>query len=389
MGTDHFIASKEQRSGRRAISLLFFINGALIGVWASRIPAITDIHSLSPAMLGLVLLVLASGGILAFPFSGYAMDRLGAGRVTRSLAVVYLFSIILIPLAPNVLALAGALWVFGAVHGAMDVAMNGWAAKLEQGYRRPIMSSFHAVFSLGAGLGAASGYFAVSADYEILTHFSISVVLSAAGLVYIWLQDEGCDMTPRPDQKAPLFSLPKGPLLAVALIAFCSAIGEGGNGDWSALFLISSAGVDEARAAIGYAVFSAAMVVMRLLGDRLIARHGPLKMARISGIFGAIGGVVVLFAPMFELKLVGFALLGAGFAVMFPLAYSRAANDPVMPPGAALAAVATLGYGGLLLGPVVIGFLAQIFGIERAFGVMILLGIGIFMLGRSLDSIRE
>ena len=158
------------RVARRAVGALFLINGLLIGVWASRIPAITVQYDLSPGLLGLLLLVLATGAVMAFPFSGYFMDRVGSGNVTRAITAVYIISIVLIPLAPDTIVLSGALWLFGAVHGAMDVAMNGWAAKLETAYRRPIMSSFHALFSVGTGLGAASTFFVASWGVGMLPH---------------------------------------------------------------------------------------------------------------------------------------------------------------------------------------------------------------------------
>ena len=217
------------RAGRRAVGALFLINGALIGVWASRIPAITLQYDLSPAVLGVLLLILALGAVIAFPFSGFFMDRVGAGKVTRVTTAAYVLSLVLIPLAPDTIALAAALWLFGAVHGAMDVAMNGWAAKLEAGYGRPIMSSFHALFSVGTGLGAASTYFAASAGIGLLPHMLAAAVVGALVLAWAWWQPEGCDMIPQAERKAPLIVLPRGQLLAIALIAFCASIGEGGN----------------------------------------------------------------------------------------------------------------------------------------------------------------
>ena len=372
------------RAGRRAVGALFLINGALIGVWASRIPAITLQYDLSPAVLGLLLLILALGAVIAFPFSGFFMDRVGAGKVTRVTTAAYVLSLVLIPLAPDTIALAAALWLFGAVHGAMDVAMNGWAAKLEVGYGRPIMSSFHALFSVGTGLGAASTYFAASAGIGLFPHMLAAAVVGALVLAWAWWQPEGCDMTPQAKRKAPLIVLPRGQLLAIALIAFCASIGEGGNADWGGLFLIASGGASEARAALAYTAFSIAMVTVRFAGDRLIAMAGPQRVVRLSGLAAITGGLVTMLAPGLELKLLGFVGLGAGFALISPIAYSRAANDRDLPAGAGLAAVATMGYGGMLIGPVIIGALASFLGISTAFGIMILLGTGILLFSRAL-----
>ena len=372
------------RAGRRAVGALFLINGALIGVWASRIPAITLQYDLSSAMLGVLLLILALGAVIAFPFSGFFMDRVGAGKVTRVTTAAYVLSLVLIPLAPNTIALAATLWLFGAVHGAMDVAMNGWAAKLEAGYGRPIMSSFHALFSVGTGFGAASTYFAASAGIGLFPHMLAAAVVGALVLAWAWWQPEGCDMTPQAKRKAPLIVLPRGQLLAIALIAFCASIGEGGNADWGGLFLIASGGASEARAALAYTAFSIAMVTVRFAGDRLIAMAGPQRVVRLSGLAAITGGLVTMLAPGLELKLLGFVGLGAGFAMISPIAYSRAANDRDLPAGAGLAAVATMGYGGMLIGPVIIGALASFLGISTAFGIMILLGTGILLFSRAL-----
>ena len=372
------------RAGRRAVGALFLINGALIGVWASRIPAITLQYDLSSAMLGVLLLILALGAVIAFPFSGFFIDRVGAGNVTRVTTAAYVLSLVLIPLAPDTIALAAALWLFGAVHGAMDVAMNGWAAKLEAGYGRPIMSSFHALFSVGTGLGAASTYFAASAGIGLFPHMLAAAVVGALVLAWAWWQPEGCDMTPQAKRKAPLIVLPRGQLLAIALIAFCASIGEGGNADWGGLFLIASGGASEARAALAYTAFSIAMVTVRFAGDRLIAMAGPQRVVRLSGLAAITGGLVTMLAPGLELKLLGFVGLGAGFALISPIAYSRAANDRDLPAGAGLAAVATMGYGGMLIGPVIIGALASFLGISTAFGIMILLGTGILLFSRAL-----
>lgn len=373
-----------RQAGRRVVGALFLINGVLIGVWASRIPAITLQYDLTPAMLGMLLLTLASGAVMAFPVAGFFMDRLGSGAVTRLTTLGYIISMVLIPLAPGTITLAVALWLFGAVHGAMDVAMNGWGAKLEQAYERPIMSSFHALFSVGTGLGAASTFVTASTGIGLLPHMVMASLASAVVLAWVWRRPEGCDLTPKPGRKAKLFVLPRGQLLAIALIAACSAIGEGGNADWGGLFLMATTGVNEARGALAYTAFSLAMVSARFAGDRLIAMAGPERIVRYSGLAAVTGGLITMLAPGFEAKLAGFVFLGAGYALISPIVYSRAANDRDLPPGAGLASVATMGYGGFLLGPVIIGFLASLIGIGSAFGIMILLGMGVLIFSRAL-----
>ncbi|MEM6372792.1 MAG: MFS transporter [Pseudomonadota bacterium] len=353
---------------------MFLLNGALYGIWASRIPALAARHDLDPGALGMLLLLLAGGAIAAFPLAGRFSDRLGASRVTLRIAVAYTVALALAALAPNVALLAVALALFGATHGAMDVAMNTWAGEAEQHMSRPVMSSFHAMFSLGAGLGAASGFGAEHFGISIPVHFiGAGTVVAVITLVIArigWV-------SPTRDGTAgtPFFPLPKGPLVAVGLIAFCTSMGEGAMVDWSALLLIETTQVTPAKAALGYSMFSVAMVITRLLGDQATRLFGPTRTARVAGAIATAGTLSAVASTSYGITLVGFALMGIGYAVIMPLAFSRAARDPHLPPGTAIASVSTLGYGGLLLGPPLIGFVAYASTLRTGFAVLALLAI--------------
>ena len=378
----------EWRTPWRAVAAMFLLNGALFGVWASRIPAVATAHDLNPGALGLLLLCLAGGAIAAFPLAGRAADRYGAALVTRTVAVAYALSLIAIAASPSVTMLAALLFVFGATHGAMDVAMNAWAAEVERAGGRPIMSSFHAMFSLGAGLGAATGYLAASVDLGVPAHFAGASIMLAALALAVAAIDWQSRTAPR-DDGAPVFAVPKGPLLAVGVVAFCSALGEGAMADWSAIFLVSVAAVGDAQAALGFAVFSGAMVAMRLAGDRAVGYLGPTRTARYGGATAALGSLLAVLGGTFSTALAGFALMGLGYAVIFPLAFSRAANDAAAKPGAAIASVATLGYGGMLLGPPLIGFTADATSLRTAFLLLSGLALLITVLSGSLASNRS
>ncbi|WP_323007843.1 MFS transporter [Pseudorhodobacter sp.] len=345
------------RTPRLAVVAMFTLNGALLGIWASRIPAIAANHSLTPNLLGLLLLCLAAGAIISFPLAGHMVDRFGAARVTRGIAVAYCAALIALGAAPNLPLLALFLFLFGMAHGSMDVAMNTWAAEVEKAAGKPIMTSFHAMFSLGAGLAAALGYAAIKAGIDVPLHFasaSLLVGTSALAIASIpWVSPRSAH------SNASLFAFPKGTLVFVGLTAFAAAMGEGAVADWGAVFLNGSIGTTEAQATLGYTAFSIAIFAMRLLGDRVIHRFGAQKTARASGSVALIGVLTVVGAQGLAVALLGFALMGLGYAVLFPLAFSRAAADPNTSPGRAIASVATLGYGGLLLGPPVIGFVAQ------------------------------
>ncbi|MGB7242608.1 MAG: MFS transporter [Sulfitobacter sp.] len=367
-----------------AISAMFILNGALFGIWASRVPAVAALFDLSHGELGVLLLSLAAGAICSFPFAGKAVDGRGAAKVTKVIAVIYPFTLILLPLAPNSIALGVALFLFGAAHGAMDVAMNSWGAEVERHFKSRVMSSFHAMFSFGAGLGALSGYVAVQAGAGLFAHFlTASVLISVATLYFTRIP-----WTSRTSEKRdrPIFAFPSGPLLLVGLVALCASLGEGAMADWGAVYLREIAVASESTAALGYAVFSIAMVVVRLLGDKITMKTGPVLAARLGGGFAAIGVLSAIFIPSVEAVLFGFSMLGIGYAVIMPLAFSRAANDPDVPPGQAISSVATLGYGGMLLGPPAIGFLASLTDLRTAFGLLAVLAVLIMVVASSLKS---
>jgi len=365
---------------------MFVLNGALFGMWASRIPAVAARHGLDKGALGLLLLFMAMGAILSFPLAGRWSDRFGAARVTRRIAVLYTLALFPLALAPGPATLALALFAFGATHGAMDVAMNTWAGEVERHIGRPVMSSFHAMFSLGAGLGAASGFGAARAGLGLAPHFIAGGVILA--VLMLWMaRVDWPSRTRARAQGDPVFAFPKGPLIAVGAFAFCASLGEGSMTDWSAVFLIDVTGASEADAALGYVAFSVAMVVMRLLGDRVTNRLGPVSTARIAGIVAAIGVALVIGPGTYGAALLGFGLMGTGYAVIVPLAFSRATNDPHLSPGAAIASVSTLGYGGFLVGPPLIGFVAEATSIRLAFVILLALSALIVVLARAVGPV--
>ncbi|WP_306257800.1 MFS transporter [Pararhizobium sp. IMCC21322] len=373
------------RTPWRAVSAMFILNGALFGIWASRIPAVATRHDLAPGQLGVLLLLMAAGAIVSFPLAGRAADRLGSAAITRHIALAYILSLIVIALMPNVWLLGVALFLFGMAHGAMDVAMNVWAAEVERKSGRPLMSSFHAMFSFGAGLGAASGYVAASANLSMQFHFILAAGLF--GAVTFWFSSIGWISEKTDSIKAsPVFSLPKGPLFFVGFIAFCASIGEGAMADWSAIFLVEVARANDANAALGYTLFSLAMVLTRLVGDRIIVALGPVSAARLAGLVAASGSALAVISAEYLPVLLGFALMGIGYAVVMPLAFSRAANDSRHGQGQAIASVATLGYGGMLLGPPLIGFAAEATSIRFAFLILCGLALAIVVLAKILDS---
>lgn len=371
-----------RRAGWLAIAAMFAINGSIFGLWASRIPAFKATHDLNHAELGGLLLLLAGGAICAFPLAGRLADHFGAARVTKGFVFTNLILVLALAITPNVWLLGAVLFLFGAAHGGMDVTMNAWGAEVERWAKRPQMSSYHAMWSLGAGIGAASGFAAISLNAAPLTHYAI-VGIPLTALLF-WLGNIQWTSPVNRDSKAPIFSIPKGQLILVGLLALGASMGEGAMADWSAVYLVDIGGAPENWAAMGYAIFSVTMVIMRLLGDWITHHTSPHLAARASGFVAASGATLTVLFPVPPVMLVGFVMMGIGYALIFPLAFSRAANDPVESPGKALAGTATFGYGGMLLGPPVIGFIANATSLRVSFGVLAVLALMIAVLSGAL-----
>ena len=371
----------DPRTPRLAVAAMFLLAGGLFGVWASRVPAFVARFDLSASQVGILLLCVGLGSILSFPLAGRLSDRIGASALARRAAALYALSLPIVALAPSAWSLGPCLALFGAALGSLDVAMNAWGAEVERNQGRPMMSSFHAMFSLGTGLGAGSGYLAVRMGWDVTPHFVVAAgllgALSLAASRVPWTSSLSTT-------GGTAFAWPKGSLVLVGLVAFCASVGEGAVADWSAIFLHDVIKATEAQAALGYAAFSAAMVTMRLAGDHAVRGLGPVTAARLSGLIAALGIMIVLMGPNLPLVVLGFVLMGLGYAVVAPLTFSRAAADPVMPAGQAIASVATLNYGGMLAGPPLIGFVAEGASLSGAFALLAVMSLMITALARSL-----
>ena len=373
------------KNSRFAVSLIFAINGMVFGTWASRIPAIVDFHDLSPGSLGLLIFLAGLSAVIAFSIFGRAADRYGAAFITKRA------TLLLIPLTLIFIAYANSIWMlvfavifFGAIHGGDDVAMNAWAAEVEREYTRPVMSSFHAMWSLGAGIGAGLGSLLAFYEVGFKNHFSlISIIIFVLALSAAFVPFES--QKNKKEANSPFISIPKGSLLPVATITFFASLSEGAVADWSAIFLKSVASLNDGNAALGFTVFSVCMFSMRLLGDRISFILGPATAARYSGLVALTGSIILLISDSFLLLLLGFGLIGLGIAVIIPLAFSRAGNDETISQGTAIASIATLGYGGMLLGPLFLGLIAEITSIKTSFLILPIMAFFIFILSKHLS----
>ncbi|WP_026621866.1 MFS family permease (plasmid) [Ensifer sp. WSM1721] len=342
----------------RSVAAAFVLNGVLFGTWASRVPAVMARFQVGDAGFGVLLLLLGLGALISFPVAGRLSDRLGAVQITRRIAVAFLVSIVFLGLAPTIPLLGAALLLFGMSHGSMDVAVNSWAAEVEKHTGQSMMSSFHAMWSVGAVVGAASSYVATFFQTPVDIHFLVTAVISG-GILGPFLLLDWQSTIRTSEKRAGGLAFPRSALLLVGLIALASGLGEGTAADWSAVYLHDIVGTGEAYATLGYAGFSVAMVIMRLNVDSLVTRLGPAAVTRSSGFSATFGILLIVAGDNLPLVLIGFVLMGVGYAAILPLAFSRAAADPIVPAGQAIASVATFAYGAMMLGPPAIGLLAE------------------------------
>jgi MFS family permease len=353
---------------RAAVSAVFFVNGAVVASWVPHIPDVRARHGLSDGQLGIVLLAMAVGSVLALPVAGWLVGRLGSRAMTAIAGLGLCLALPLPVISGSADALAASLALLGAANGALDVSMNAHALSVESRYERPIMSSFHAFFSLGGAAGAAGAAFAmwlgVAGMGQVGTAAGIGVIvilISAKGLL---------SPDPRSERPARVFGRPTPALLLLGGLAFAGLLAEGSMGDWSALYLRDSLAASSAAAAVGFAAFSLAMTIGRLTGDRVVARIGPVWALRISGgiaTFGLAGGLAI-GTPI--AAIVGFGLVGLGIANIVPVLFSAAGRAAGSAVGSALAAVATPGYLGFLAGPPLIGLTAEHSSLGAGLGIV-------------------
>jgi MFS family permease len=356
------------RQARRAVTAVFFVNGAVIASWVPHIPAVKSRHALSDGQLGVVLLAMAVGSVLSLPVAGRLVGRFGSRAMTTIAGVALCLALPLPVLSGQIGALALSLIVLGAANGLLDVSMNTHALAVERRYERPIMSSFHAFFSLGGAAGAALAGLGMWLGVEDTTHV---VVTAALGVLIVLTARRRLLVEIARDERPPgAFGWPAPPLLFLGLLAFAGLLAEGAIADWGAVYLHASLAASSALAATGFAAFSLAMTMGRLAGDRIVARFGAVHALRMSGAVaaGGLGAALLIDTPL--AAVVGFGLVGLGIANVIPVLFSAAGQAGGNSAGSALAAVATPGYLGFLAGPPLIGLAAENSSLRVALGIV-------------------
>jgi MFS family permease len=388
----------------------FGIFGVTDGVWLARLPAVKQHLGLSDALLGVALLAAPVGLVIVAAFADRLIDRFGSARPTVMGGVAMSLLPIALGLAGSMAVLMAVLLVYGMSSGLTDVAINAQAVRVERGYRRPIINSFHACFSFGGLLGALlGGLFAWAGIGPAPTFAAVGVPLAVVAVLArrrLLRGREASDPAvagapatdPEPAGQGGAGREPAGQggagagrgaagrmraaagrhamalrIAALGLLALCSLLGEGAAGSWSAVYLRDNLGTSAAFAALGYAAFSVTMAVGRLTGDRLATRFGPGRLVSGCGVVAGLGLAGALISRSPALGLVGFALFGAGLSSTFPQLLSTAGNIQTSRSGTGIARVAGAGYLGMLVGPVLIGSCAGLVGLRLALGIPVIL----------------
>lgn len=367
------------RRARLAVIAFFVINGMFLASWIVRIPDVKAQLQLTDRQLGFALLGAPAGAFVGQVLTGWLLPRWGSRRIATAMALALCVVFPMLGVAPNLLALMLTLVLFGLCSGGMDVAMNAQAALVERAYRRPIMSSFHGMWSVAGMLAAAVGGLFAGPRRPVALHF---LGVAAVGLCGIVVARRGLIVERRPPVRTErAFALPPRALLPLGALAFSVLLGEGAIGDWSAVYLREGLGSPPGLAAMGYVVFSLLMTAGRLAGDWLTLRLGPARIVRGGGVLVIAGIGVILLSRAPVAAIAGFGLIGAGVACPFPLVISAAGRAPRIDSGRAIAAMATVGYTGSLLGPPVIGSAAEALTLRGALGLLSLVGMIMLLLG--------
>jgi fucose permease len=365
----------EPRRARRGVTLVFFVYGAVLATWVSRIPLIKQNLGLDTAQLSLALLGSPVGLIVATQLVSALVGRFTSAAVTRWGVVAASAAMVLPSLAWNLGSLAVALFLLGMSLGSLDIAMNTQGVAIERGYARPIMSGIHGMYSVGVLAGAAVGALAAHGGVDPRVHFAVAAaVLAAVGVAasrsLLGAEADAADHEDAPAGGRLAPRLAHHPaLIALGAIAFCCLFAEGAVDDWSGVYLHEGQGASLGVAPLGAAACGIGMAIGRFGGDAVIARYGrPATLWRAALIAGA-GMLLAVLAPRAVVAIAGYAVLGLGVATIVPIAFTLGGRAEGVPPAWGISRVTMLGYAGLFASPPAVGLVAQATGLAAALAI--------------------
>lgn len=355
----------QMRLNRVAVSTIFFMHGLCFASWASRIPSIQQNLHLTSSALGAILFALPVGFFVSLPFAGWLVGIVKSKRVVILSSILYSLSLLSIGAASTIPALFGCLFSFGFFANILNISINTQAVAVEGLYRKKIMASFHGIWSLAGFVGAALGTWMIGKDIAPFQHYIVvAAIFLVANIIcafYLVNKDEATG------EKRPLFAMPDKSLLSLGIIAFCSMMVEGAMFDWSGLYFINVVNVEPEFTGLGYTIFMVAMAGMRFIADGFSGKFGLKRILQVSGLLTTAGLLLSVLLPQLVPATVGFFLIGMGVSSVVPMVYSAAGKSKSLSPGTALTAVSSMGFIGLLIGPPVIGFIAEATNLKASF----------------------
>ena len=355
---------------RLVVGVMFFLAGLCFASWASRIVTVQQTLGLSDAGLGAVLFSLPVGLMCSLPFSGWIITIIGSKRLLIISLIVYSLALISLSLAQNVVQLIGCLICFGFASNSVNIAVNTQAVAAEVMYKKPIMASFHGLWSLAGFTGAGIGTFMIANGIVPLHHFVLitAIVVVMIILTAKYLKDD------KVTNSGPVFVMPDKSLITLGIIAMCSMICEGAMFDWSVIYFKKVVLAPTALVGIGFTAFMCTMAGGRFIADWFAHRYGLKRILQTSGSLTVTGLLIAVIFPYFYTAMAGFLLVGAGVSSVVPMVYSAAGRSKTMAPGVALAAVSTIGFIGFLFGPPIIGFIAGLATLRASFVFIAFMG---------------
>ena len=372
-----FVPGRLEQSSTR---IAFFIAGFGLAAWAPLVPYAKARAGLDEATLGLLLLCLGAGSILAMPIAGLLATRFGCRKVTIGGTLLICLALPLLATASSIPLLIATLFIFGAGLGGVDSTVNLQAVIVERASGRNMMSGFHGLFSVGGIAGAAGVSALLALGLSPLWAIAVVIVLILGALA-----KAAPHLLPYGSESSgPAFAIPHGVVLFIGALCFIVFLAEGAMLDWSAVFLTTEKSMGDAYAGLGYAAFALTMTAGRLFGDTVVKRLGPTRVIVMGGLFAALGMGLATLAPGWEVALLGYALVGAGCSNIVPVLYSAVGKQTVMPEHIAVPAITTLGYAGILAGPAAIGFIAHASSLSAAFLLITALLVAVAISGRIL-----
>ncbi len=364
---------------RVALGALFFFMGICFASWAARIPDIQAKFQLSEGELGTLLLCLPIGSMLGLPIAGWSVHRFGSRSVILICSFAYAFTLPLIGLAPSLWTIAPVLMGFGVLGNIMNISLNTQALGLENQYGKSILASFHGIWSMAGFTGAGVGAGMIFLNFSPAAHYVVVALLSA--VMILLSQKFVINDKPAPGEESGLvLRKPDALLLRIGLISFLGMMAEGCMFDWSGVYFKKIVEAEPQYVSLGYVCFMGAMASGRFVTDKASNRFGKVPVLQVSGLLIFLGLLLSVVFPNLFTAAIGFLMVGAGVASIVPVSYGIAGRSKLYSPSVALALVSTISFFGFLVGPPLIGFVAELFDLKVSFALIGINGLGILLL---------